>query len=154
MLINLDLFVTFGFYLTILAAIFLYLSYNVISTRIHRKVTLGDNNDPVLRRAIRAHANFAEYVPLAVIMILVISQITAPLTFGSIHPMSIMTHTLFLLLILGRLCHAYGILRQEVSSKPSLRMRQAGTILTFGVIGLSGLVLMLNWIYSLASQVT
>ena len=86
-------------------------------------------------------------------MILVISQVTIPITFGKIQPMSITTHTLFLLLILGRVCHAYGMLKCESGPNPSLRMRQAGVLLTFGVIGLSALVLVLNWIYSLTIQV-
>lgn len=150
MFVNLDLFTTFGFYLTVLAGLYLYLSFRVVTIRARKHISLGHNNDPLLRRAVRAHANFAEYVPLAVLMILVISQITAPIILEKIHPMSLMTHLLFFSLILGRFCHAYGILFQEAQKKPSFFMRQLGSILTFAVIGFSGLILALNWIYSLA----
>jgi len=149
---NLDLLTTFGFYTAILAAIYLYLSIHVILIRAHKKIIIGDNNDSLLKRAIRAHSNFSEYVPIAIIMIFVVSQLTVPMAISKVKPMSGLTHLLFLLLILARVCHAYGMLVQEAMRKPKLYMRQVGMFLTFSVIGLAGLVLILNWIYSLALQ--
>jgi uncharacterized membrane protein YecN with MAPEG domain len=51
----------------ILAALFLRLSFGVIRLRRHHKVGLGSGGVDDLERAIRAQANFAEYVPIALI---------------------------------------------------------------------------------------
>ncbi|MDD3764064.1 MAG: MAPEG family protein [Nevskiales bacterium] len=54
-------------YAGLLALWFLVLSARVIQKR--DKVSLGDGGDPHLLRRIRGHANFAEYVPLILLMI-------------------------------------------------------------------------------------
>ncbi len=51
-----------------LALWFLVLSIKVIRYR-GRGISLGDGGDPQLQRLIRGHGNFAEYVPLILLMI-------------------------------------------------------------------------------------
>ena len=56
------------FYAAFLAALYIFLSARVIRVRQQEGIAIGDGNNLRLRRAIRVHANFAEYVPLALIL--------------------------------------------------------------------------------------
>ena len=69
----------------------------------------------------RVHANFAEYVPLSLLMIYFVEQSGVYAWF---------THALCLGLLLGRLSHAYGV--SQV--KENFRFRVAGTSSTFAVL--------------------
>ncbi len=48
---------------------FILLSLQVVRGRVATKVTMGDGNDPTLRTRIRTHGNFAEYVPLTLLLL-------------------------------------------------------------------------------------
>jgi hypothetical protein len=50
------------FYAALLAALYIFLSVRVIRMRVSNRIGLGDGSNPRLRRAIRVHANFSEYV--------------------------------------------------------------------------------------------
>ena len=63
----------------ILAALFIHLSFGVIRLRRHHKVGLGNGGVDDLERAIRAQANFAEYVPIALILMACLELNGAPL---------------------------------------------------------------------------
>nr|WP_323893986.1 MAPEG family protein [Aeromonas allosaccharophila] len=56
-------------YAALLALLFVLLSIRTIRTRHSRRVALGHGDDPAMLRAMRVHANFAEYVPLALLLI-------------------------------------------------------------------------------------
>jgi uncharacterized membrane protein YecN with MAPEG domain len=117
------------FYAVLLATLFIFLSARVIRTRRQEKVAIGDGNNPRLQRAIRVHANFSEYVPLALILV----------TFAEIqHFPPPVIHALCLMLITGRMSHAYGVSQQ----KEDFRFRVAGMALTFITIGISVLLLL------------
>ena len=60
------------FYAAVLALWFLLLTFRVAQERGRTRVLLGDGGDPALQRAIRGHANFAEYVPLALILLAIL----------------------------------------------------------------------------------
>jgi uncharacterized membrane protein YecN with MAPEG domain len=54
-------------YAGILVLWFVVLSLRVVNIR-RRGISFGDNNDPAITRVVRAQANFAEYVPVALLM--------------------------------------------------------------------------------------
>ncbi|UWX04523.1 MAPEG family protein [Pseudoxanthomonas sp. NC8] len=91
---------------------------------LHRKahrIGVGTGGDAVMTRKVRVHANFAEYVPLALLMLalLELSGTTAPVLWSC-----------GLLLLLARLMHAVGL---GGSAGISVG-RFGGTILTFAVL--------------------
>ena len=88
------------FYAALLALWFIVLSVRVITYRGRYKVSLGDAEQPQLRRAIRGHANFAEYVPLALLLLLVLE-----LSRFSLYVVHIIGATL----LLARLLHGFAL---------------------------------------------
>lgn len=109
-------------YAGLLAILFVGLSLRVIGGRHRAGLSLGEGDRALLRR-IRAHANFAEYVPLALILLGLAEGLGTPRW---------ILHGLGLGLLAGRLAHAWG-----VSGEPEdLRFRMAGMASTFTVIGL------------------
>ncbi|MFC3095139.1 glutathione S-transferase [Alteromonas sediminis] len=107
-----------SFYAGLLGLCYLYLSGLVIHGRIKGKVSLGDGGDCSLNRLIRAHSNFSEYVPITLILLACLevnSAYTWPL------------HVSALLLLFGRILHAFG-LRHHVG--PSWQ-RLWGMLMTF-----------------------
>jgi len=113
-------------YAGILALAYAVLSGVVIRGRQHHRVSLGHGGNTVLERRIRAHGNFAEYVPFALLLLsLVESRGGAPW----------LVHALGLCLTAGRILHGYALLKPS----PSLRCRVAGMVLTLAAIGSSGL---------------
>lgn len=85
-------------YAGVLAIIFLVLSVRVVQGR--GKVSLGDGGDASLLRRIRAHGNFAEYVPIILLMMLMLEQ-------GGTDARVL--HGLGVTLIIARLLHGYAL---------------------------------------------
>ncbi len=56
-------------YAGLLVLWFLALSFQVIRCRRGGRISLGDGGDAKLIRVIRGHANFAEYVPVAILLL-------------------------------------------------------------------------------------
>jgi uncharacterized membrane protein YecN with MAPEG domain len=111
-----------AFYASLLTLLFLLLSARVISQRREARVEIGHGESAQLLRRMRVHANFAEYVPMALILMALAESLKAP---------SILIHLLGLVLIAARVMHAYGL-----SQTPHiLRLRVLGMSLTFTVIG-------------------
>ncbi len=109
---------------SILALMFVALTFNVIRNRLKYQVALGDKSEPAMMRAIRVHGNFAEYVPIALILMGLAEGAGAHtyLTCGAAT-----------LLILGRMAHAGGVLN-ESKEKPVHRGRQIGMFMTLTAI--------------------
>jgi len=108
-------------YAAIFAFIFVALSVRTLRLRGQLRVAIGHGNEPKLERATRAHANFAEYVPISILLIY----------FLEIHTVSsIWIHLLCTVLLVGRIVHAYGV--SQVSEDH--RYRVTGMSLTFAVI--------------------
>ncbi len=118
-------------YAGLLGLIFVYLSIRVIRTRRQEQVALGDDDNPRLRRAMRVHANFAEYVPLALILIAFAELQGQP---------AALIHGLGAALLVGRLVHAFGV-SQEAEF---YRFRTIGMWLTFITIVAASLM-NLSW---------
>jgi len=58
-------------YAALLALIFVALSVRTLRMRRRLRIAVGDGGDTALLRAMRVHANFAEYVPLSLLLIVV-----------------------------------------------------------------------------------
>jgi uncharacterized membrane protein YecN with MAPEG domain len=89
-----------GFYLAILLLLYVLLSLQVSRYRRGNRVVFGDGDNIKLRSAIRAHANFAEYVPITVLMIAILE--TAGMPAGQVH-------WLMGVLLVSRLIHPLGL---------------------------------------------
>lgn len=112
-------------YSGVLGMLLIYLSYNVAGSRKKFKVGIGDGENKDLARAIRVHANFTEYVPIALILLAVYEA-------NQGHVM--VTHIAGITLVIGRLLHAYGLGKTVRTSFGRL----VGILLTWLVIvGLS-----------------
>jgi uncharacterized membrane protein YecN with MAPEG domain len=108
-------------YAALLALGFVLLSVRVIRLRRERKVAIGTKDDPLVERAMRVHANFAEYAPLALLLLFMLEM-----KGGDVYWLN----ALCLTLLSGRAAHAFGV------SNPSedFRFRVAGMTMTFTVI--------------------
>ncbi len=122
-------------YAAILGLMFIYLSIRVIKQRRSAKVSIGDGDNPALRKAIAVHNNFSQYVPLTLLLIAFVELN---------HTSAIITHGLCACLLIARVAHAYG-LAQPVQI---MKLRQLGALLTFGVIGFAAFYLLGNAICS------
>ncbi|NND83067.1 MAG: glutathione metabolism protein [Gammaproteobacteria bacterium] len=113
------------------ALLFLVLSIAVIRQRIRTETSLGAGQDPELEKAIRIHANFSEYVPLALLLMWFVEMMTA---------MHLLVAVLGCALLLGRICHIIGMLDHA-----RFKFRQIGVLATFIVIAVCALLLL--WTY-------
>jgi uncharacterized membrane protein YecN with MAPEG domain len=96
----------------------LVLGYLVIAGRRKHKIRLGDGGNPIFNRAVRAHANAAEYIPAGLIGLVVLSLFEAL-------PIWVM-HGAGISLTVGRILHAAGLHTGELNFG-----RMAGMMLTF-----------------------
>ena len=115
-------------YAGLLALVFVGLSALVIRQRGRAKVAIGAGGDALLERAMRVHANFAEYVPLAVVLLALMELQRAP---------AWLLHGLGLVLLLGRVAHAYGVSQE----KENFRFRVSGMMATFATLVTAALYL-------------
>jgi uncharacterized protein len=85
----------------VLGLMLLFLSAYVIVGRVKFKVDLGDGGSEEMQRRIRVQANFVEYVPLALILIMLVE-------YGKVGP-GWLPAALAVALVAGRVLHAYGL---------------------------------------------
>lgn len=105
----------------VLTIIFVRLSFAVIGLRRKNQIGLGTGGHEDLERAIRAQGNFAEYVPLGIILIACLELNGAPWWLVAIPGIS---------LIMGRLIHAVGINEPP----PNFSKRVLGMKFTFSTL--------------------
>lgn len=103
-----------------LGLINIWLGARVTQVRLSRKVLLGHGDVPGLEARCRAHANFNEYVPIALILMLLIE-----LNVGA----SRVLWGLGALLVLARVIHPMGM--DRAAPNP---LRAGGAILTFAIL--------------------
>jgi uncharacterized membrane protein YecN with MAPEG domain len=107
-------------YAGLLALLFIAMAWRVVRLRQSSRTAFGDGGSVDLLRVIRGHGNFAEYVPLALLLL-------ALLELGR---MSIyVLHALGLALLIARVMHAAAL---SFGNRFKWRVRGAG--LTFAVI--------------------
>ena len=108
-------------YAGLLGLWFFILSFRVIRRRGSGRISLGDGGNADMLRVIRAQANFAEYVPLALLLMLMLEMGRS-----SIYVL----HALGLTLLVARLLHGYALSFTE----KFMFGRVAGAALTFLVL--------------------
>lgn len=84
----------------ILGMVYFVHSLRTIAARGSTKTNLGDGGSDIMVRRIRIHGNFAEYVPLLLIMLGLLEYHGAPATALWAFGISV---------VVGRLLHAYGL---------------------------------------------
>jgi hypothetical protein len=118
-------------YAALLALFFVYLSVSVIRMRQASATPIGSGGNRLLERRIRVHANFAEYVPLALIL----------LALMELHGHAAWyLHLLCIALVVARLAHAWGVSREP----DDFRFRGLGVMLTFAVLAAAALTLLID----------
>lgn len=118
-------------YAGLLAILFVALSVRVIGARRTQRVAIGTGADPELERRVRVQANFAEYVPFALLLLVMAEWRGAP---------GILLHALGAALLLGRAAHAWGMSR----TPEDFRFRTAGMATTFGVTAIAAVTLLVG----------
>jgi len=105
-------------YAAVLALFFVGLSVRTLRLRRRLRIAIGDAGNESMLRAMRVHANFAEYIPLSLLLLYLVDVTGAS---------SLVVHALGASIVLGRLSHAYGV--SQV--RENYVFRVAGMALTF-----------------------
>jgi len=108
-------------YAGLLGILMLILAFRVVAVRRVTSIGLGGGGDALLLSRIRIHGNAAEYVPLALILMLILE-----LNGGSARWL----HILGIALLVGRLAHVQGLSQSTGTSAG----RFVGNLLTWSVI--------------------
>ncbi len=120
-------------YAALLGLLYIALTLRAVMARGAARRLIGPLEEERLNRRLRVHGNFAEYVPLALLL----------LAFAEIRgaaPMAI--HAACTALVAGRLLHAWG-----VSKVPeTLRWRQAGMVLTLASIAAAAIRILASYL--------
>ena len=117
-------------YASVLAILFVALSVRTLRMRHRLKIAVGDAGNQALLRAIRVHSNFAEYVPLSLLLISFVEMSAAS---------ALLVHFLGLCLLVGRAVHAYGVSQLN----ETYAFRVAGMAMTFTTLmGASGYLIL------------
>jgi uncharacterized membrane protein YecN with MAPEG domain len=113
-----DSFHVFGLYAAINGLIMLVLGMLVVRARVKTQTIIGDGGKPEMAAPLRAHANNAEWTPMAIVMMLVVLNLGGA---------GWMIHTVGAPLTIGRLLHGVGLSRTTGSSS----FRLIGMLLTW-----------------------
>jgi uncharacterized membrane protein YecN with MAPEG domain len=113
-----------AFYLAILALIYAALSLRVIRLRQSNKAAFSDGGNTSLHRAIRAHGNFMEYVPIISLMVAMIEMSGAS---------ALRIHLLMGALLLSRLLHPLGMSAAPTTLRFQIG-RVGGIVITIGLL--------------------
>ncbi|WP_420139044.1 MAPEG family protein [Sphingomonas sp.] len=98
----------------------IWLGVRVSRLRFQHKILVGDGDLPTIEKRMRAHANFNEYVPIALILMLLIELNVGP---------SRILWGLGALLVVARVIHPIGM-----DQPKSNGYRAGGAMLTWGVL--------------------
>jgi uncharacterized membrane protein YecN with MAPEG domain len=96
-----------------------WLALQTIKVRRANKVKLGDGGVFELQSAIRAHGNFAEYMPITLILLFLLEFNGAP---------ALIIHVIGAAFLFGRWTHAQGLLNDN------LRKRVTGMSFTLNIL--------------------
>lgn len=118
-------------YAALLSLMFVALSLRTIRLRRRHRIAVGDGDNAELRRAMRVHANFAEYSPLALLLIFFVEHDGAGM---------VLVNALGCTLVAGRMLHAWGVSQEQ----ENFRYRVSGMALTFGTIITAAVAILLT----------
>jgi uncharacterized membrane protein YecN with MAPEG domain len=121
-------------YLAVLALLYAALAIYVVRLRGKNRAGFGDAGNPQLRSAIRAHAHFAEYVPVIALMVAMLEMSGLPTP---------RVHFLMAALLVSRLLHPLGM-HGEPGSLQFRAGRVGGMILTEVVMIASAVLILLQ----------
>lgn len=80
--------------------LYIVLTVRVVLLRRSTRIGVGSGGDPAMALRVRVHGNFAEYVPLALLMLALLELCAVP---------AALLWTFGLALLLGRVLHAIGL---------------------------------------------
>lgn len=116
----------------IFGLIYVVLSIGVIRIRIGGQVSLGTGENPDLEKAVRIHGNFAEFVPLGLLLLWFLETISLS---------SNLVFSLGVIFLIARIAHVIGMRHP----KRLMVLRQIGVVGTLMVIAIAALNLL--WWY-------
>jgi len=105
-------------YAGILTLFFVGLSVRTLRMRRRLRIAVGDGGNEAMLRAMRVHSNFAEYVPLSLLLIYFVEATGAS---------PLLVHVLGACVVVGRISHAFGV--SQV--KENYAFRVFGMAMTF-----------------------
>lgn len=114
-------------YAVLLVPLYFILSTRVILYRRRNRVAYGDKSYPPFAAMIRAHGNFAEYVPI-ILMLMALAEL------NGVSPAAL--HLTGLILLAGRWMHGLGMAYRP----KEFRWRVWGMWLTFTALALAALL--------------
>ncbi|MGZ5044630.1 MAG: MAPEG family protein [Methylobacter sp.] len=95
-------------YASLSALLIVRLSLSVIKLRRKNRVSVGDGGNEALQLAIRAHSNAVEYIPMALMLLLMLELNGAP---------KMLIHILGATLLIGRILHAMGLPAKDLKKR-------------------------------------
>ena len=108
------------------ALILAWLGWSVVRIRMREKVLIGDAGNPRLIRAMRGMSNFAEYAPVALLLLFAAGALGTP---------AWVVHLFGVALTAARLMHGWHFMRDDAPGW----QRAGGTMVTMTVLLLGGL---------------
>lgn len=115
-------------YASLIALLYLALTARVVRYRRANMISLGEGDDKVLERRIRAHANCGEYAPIGLLLVLMLEMQNGATWY---------VHLLAMMLVLGRFFHAYAL---SIPKSSVTIWRVLGMVLTLSSIMFASLV--------------
>ena len=122
---------TIAVYTGVLALIFFVLSARTIQGRVAYRIALGDGDHPDMRSRMRAHANFAEYVPICLLLMWLLAEMNFSVW---------VIHVLGMMLVVARVLHPFGVHIRKSPNPP----RFLGATLTLLVVLGGGILALLG----------
>lgn len=113
-------------YAALLGLLFIALSVRTLRMRRKLGIAVGDAGNETMLRAMRVHSNFAEYVPLSLLLIYFVEASGASPLF---------VHVLGASVVVGRVSHAFGV--SQVRERFVFRV--VGMALTLTPLGFAAL---------------
>jgi len=117
----------------VLSLVYLILVLRVSQGRLRYRVSMGDNGNQDMLCRVRTHANFAEYVPLILILMGLLEASNAQ---------PIILTVIGALLVIFRISHAIGMPRRAPNVFRAVGA--GGTFVLMGVLAVWGLILVLT----------